>query len=190
MGKVIIDITMSLDGFIAATDIIEDQPMGKDGQRLHHWLFGAKTATDEELLHDLMEAIGAVILGNRTYTTAINKAWEGISPFEVPAFVICNDLPGTTVKGFSYVIDGIIHALKKAKEVAGEKNIWIMGGADIIQQYLKARLVDELHVHIAPVLFCGGTQLFDHTGTTHIELNKIKVANTPEATHMKFEIVK
>jgi dihydrofolate reductase len=190
MKKVISNITMSLDGFIAGPDISGKQPMGKDGIRLHNWIFNSKTDIDSNLLNEVIESSGAVIVGSRTYLTAIEDAWEGVSPFTIPAFVICHNLPAKAVNGFAYVTDGIESTLNKAKVASGDKNIWVMGGANIIQQYLNAKLLDSLHIHIAPVLFANGTRLFDKIGIDQIELKKIKVIDAPGATHIEYEIEK
>ena len=190
MQKIILDITMSLDGFIAGPDITTKQPMGKDGQRLHEWIFNKKTDTDTKLITEIVQSSGAVIVGSRTYVTAIDKAWEGASPFGVPAFVVCTNLPETIVPGFTFVTDGITSVLTKAKAVAGEKNIWVMGGASIIQQFLKEKLFDDLHLHIAPIILTKGTRLFEFIGEVQIELKKTKVTDTPGVTHMQFEIVR
>lgn len=190
MQKVILEITMSLDGFIAGPDISSKQPMGKDGLRLHEWIFNCKTDTDARLINDIVQSSGAVIVGARTYITAIDEAWEGVSPFSVPAFVVSNNVPEIIVPGFTFVTDGIVSALAKAKAAAGEKNIWVMGGANIIQQFLKEKLFDDLHLHIAPILLTKGTRLFESIGEVQIELKKTKVTDTPGATHMQFEVVK
>ena len=190
MQKIIAEITMSLDGFIAGTGITKNNPMGEGGQRLHEWLFKSKTRTDELLLKDITDNSGAVIVGSRTYTTAIEDAWNCESPFTVPAFVVCHQVPGIKVEGFTYVTDGVANALNKAKAAAGNKNVWIMGGANIIQQYLQLKLFDEIHIHIAPVLFTEGTRLFDLIGKERIELNKLKTIDTPAATHIYYEVLK
>ena len=190
MQKVISNITMSLDGFIAGPGISRQHPMGQNGVRLHNWIFNDKTAIDANILNEVMESSGAVIVGSRTYITAIDDAWGGESPFSVPCFVVCHHLPEKPVAGFTYVTDGIETAFNKAKAVAGDKNIWIMGGANIIQQYLQAKLLDSLHIHIAPVLFASGTRLFDQIGIDQIELNKINVIDTPGATHILYEFIK
>ncbi len=190
MNKVVSNITMSLDGFIAGAGISKAEPMGKNGIRLHDWIFKSKTDLDAELLNEVMESSGAVIVGSRTYHTAIADAWEGVSPFNVPAFVVCHQVPAAAVDGFTYITDGIESALEQAKTAAGEKNTWVMGGADIIQQYLNAKLLDSLHIHIAPVLLTNGTRLFDKIGINQVELKKIKVLDTPGATHIQYEFEK
>jgi len=190
MQKIIVEITMSLDGFIAGTGITKNNPMGEGGHRLHEWLFKSKTDTDELLLKDIIDNSGAVIVGARTYTTAIEDAWDGESPFTFPAFVVCHHEPAIKVDGFTYVTDGVVSALIEARTAAGNKNVWIMGGANIIQQYLQLKLFDEIHIHIVPVLFAEGTRLFDVIGKDRIELNKLKTIDTPAATHIYYEVLK
>lgn len=190
MQKVIVEITMSLDGFIAGPDISKNNPLGKGGERLHEWIFHKKTSLDDTLTKELFARCGAVIVGGRTYTTAIDDAWGGVSPFAIPAFVLCHAIPQTKKEGFIYISEGILRALEKAKVAAGEKDVLIMGGANIIQQYIKANVFDELNLHIVPVLFKEGTRLFDLIGTERIELQKIKTLDTPAATHVYYEVVK
>ncbi len=189
MQKVVISITMSLDGFIAGPEISKKQPMGKDGVRLHDWIFAGKTDIDSNLLNEVVKNSGAVIVGARTYNTAIEDAWGGESPFTVPAFVLCHQLPEIVVEGFTFVTDGIESGLRQARTAADSKDVWVMGGANIIQQYLKAKLVDQLDIHIAPVLFVNGTRLFDQLALEKIELRKISTIDTPAATHIRYEIV-
>ena len=186
MGKVFAEITMSVDGFIAGPGISSEQPMGINGPKLHEWLFAKATDADKQWLDELVKTSGAVITGNHTYRTAIEDAWGGESPFIVPAFVLCHTAPAKTIKGFEYVTGGMHEALKKAKEAAKEKNIWVMGGANVIQQYIKAGLVDELRLHIAPVLLVQGTRLFDNIGIDPIELIKQKLTDTQAAVHAVF----
>jgi dihydrofolate reductase len=188
MGKVIAEITMSLDGFIAGPGISSKDPIGRNGERLHEWIFNKATETDKAMIAELKKSIGAVITGNHTYGTAIDtdKAWAGTSPFDVPAFVVCHTAPAKKVEGFVYVTGGIVETLELARQTAGEKNVWIMGGANIIQQYLCARLIDELHLHIAPILLMQGTRLFENTGNEPVELIKDLVTETPGALHTVF----
>lgn len=190
MGKVVLELTMSLDGFVAGPDISATQPLGKDGLQLHHWLFEGKTDVDTQLLDEVVQTSGAVIVGARTYLTGIEEGWGGKTPFIVPAFVVINQVPEKQVDGFVYVTDGIERALAQAQATAGEKNVWIMGGAKTAQPYLRAGLVDELHIHIAPVLLAQGTRLFDDIGTAPIKLERISVVDTPGATHLRFRVVK
>lgn len=188
MSKVFIDITMSLDGFIAGPDISTKDPMGKGGLRLHDWLFDG-TSVDKKISSEQMQGAGAVIIGRRMYETAIDGPWEGANPFSAPVFVLTEVIPEQTVQGFTYVQDGIKSALEQAKKAAGNKNIWITG-ANTSQQYLKAGYVDELHIHIAPVLFTAGTKLFDNIGEEHIELQVKSCIQTSAAIHVVYAVSK
>jgi dihydrofolate reductase len=189
MGNVFLDMSMSLDGFIAGPNITTKQPMGKGGLRLHDWIFGGKTDVDTQIMEE-METSGAVIVGGRTYHIAIDDAWGGANPFKMPAFVLTKDVPENVVKGFTFVTDGIESALRQAKAVAGDKNVLIMGGANIAQQYVQAGLLDEIRIHLVPVLLGEGTRLFDHIGTEQIELERTRVIESPSVTHFKFRVVK
>ena len=190
MGKVIAEITMSLDGFIAGPGISNKEPMGINGQRLHEWIFSKATDKDKAMMADTMNNTGAVITGNHTYTTAIDGAWAGASPFDAPAFVVCHTAPAKKREAFIYVTTGIMDALQLARQTAGEKNTWIMGGAHIIQQYLQAGSIDEFHLHIAPILLKEGTRLFENIGNETLELIKTSVSETPGALHTVFRFNK
>ena len=185
-GKVVLTITMSLDGFIAGPNANSTNPLGDGGERLHDWIFKTKTDIDAKILEELMETSGAVIVGGRTYHDAIDNAWRGVTPFSIPAIVLTKRVQKGPKKGFSFVTEGIEAALAQAKSVAGNKNVWIMGGATIIQQFIKARLFDELNIDIAPVLFLEGKRLFEQLGTEKIELDNIAVVGTQGAVHLKF----
>ena len=187
MGKVFADITMSLDGFVAGEHISREHPLGVGGERLHEWIFAGKTDADSKLLDEVVQTSGVVIVGGRTYLTAIDDAWGGVSPFDMPAFVILKDSPATRVAGFSYITDGIENALAQAKIPAGDKNVWVMGGAGTIQAYLKAGLLEEFQIHIAPVLLGAGLRLFDPLAEK-IELENVMVLQTPAVTHLRFRV--
>ncbi|TFE24734.1 dihydrofolate reductase family protein [Cohnella luojiensis] len=192
MGKVILDITMSLDGFIAGPNISSKLPLGEGGLRLHDWIFGAKTDKDDMILQELTETSGAVILGRRTYDDAIEDAWGGVSPFHVPAFVVSGEEPEEAIgdSSFIFVTDGIESTIRQAQAVAGDKNVWVMGGANLAQQYIEAGLLDEMQIHVAPVLLCKGTPLFKYIGIDLIELESTRVLETPGAIHLRYRIVK
>jgi dihydrofolate reductase len=190
MQKVVVSITMSVDGFSAGPNISKDSPLGKEGESLHDWMFVNKTEADTILMTELVDSMGAVIVGSRTYVTAIEEAWSGVTPFKIPAFVVCHEIPQTVAPGFTFVTDGIESALAKAREVAGNKNIWVMGGANIIQQYLNAKLVDILQIHIASFFFVKGTRLFEHIDLAKTELRKTGVIDTPGAVHITYEILR
>lgn len=194
-GKVILDISMSLDGCITAPDDDVEHPLGRGGQRLHDWLFDAKTDRDAEVLDEWLTTSGAVILGRRTYDLGVGAedGWEeGAGPLgQVPVFVLTHDPPAEAAKGgsvFTFVTDGIEAALSQARATAGAKNVTVMG-AKTAQQFVKAGLLDEIQIHLVPVLLGNGIRLFDAIGTEPIELEHTRVIATPGVTHLRFRVV-
>ncbi len=179
---------MSLDGYVAGPNITKEVPMGEGGEQLHDWLFGGQTERDEQVQKETSRTAGAVIVGGGTYNLAIKDAWGGKTPFSVPAFVLVEDMPDFTAEGFTFVLDGIESALTQAREAAGTKNIWVMGGANLAQQYIRAGLLDELQITIAPVLLGKGLRLFEDTGAAKLE--HVSVVQTPAATHLVYKVVK
>lgn len=184
MGKVILDITMSLDGFVAGPNISNQNPLGVGGERLHEWIFSAKTPIDEAAQQAAHGNAGAVIVGGRTYETAINDAWQGKTPFGMPAFVLIKNVPTEQKQGFTYITEGVTEVLNQAKAKAGDKDIWVMGGASIIQQCIAASIYDQLHLHIAPILLGSGLRLFENIKTKTIEFKNISATQGPQATHI------
>jgi len=190
MGKVVLDMSISRDGFAAGPDVTIHQPMGKSGERLHKWLFAGKTEVDSQIISTIFETSGAVIVGGQTYNVAANEAWGGISPFLMPAFVVTQTIPEQKIDGFTYVTDGIESALSQAQKTAGEKNVWIMGGANLSQSLIKAGSLDEMHIHIVPVLMGNGIRLFENIGSKHIELVRTEMIGSHGATHLFFRVLK
>jgi dihydrofolate reductase len=193
MSKVFFDISMSLDGFMTAANQRPEEPLGDGGQQLHQWAFG-DDRRDREVLTRGVSGTGAVIAGRRTYDDSV--AWWGADgptgPARVPVFVLCHDVPEGVPEGgvYSFVTDGIERALEHARAVAGDKDVTVMGGADTGQQYLRAGLVDELSIHLIPVLFGSGTRMFEHLGDQHIRLEHAGVVQTAAATHLRFRVVR
>ena len=193
MSKVIFDISMSLDGFVTASNVRPEEPMGDGGQRLHEWAFG-EDERNRELLAEAVNFVGAVIAGRRTY--ALSVPWWGADgptgPARVPVFVVTHAEPEEVPEEgvYTFVTDGIESALEQAKMAAGEKDVAVMGGAEMGQQYIGAGLVDEISIHLVPVLLGGGTRMFEHFGSEHIQLESAGVIETPEATHLRFRVVK
>jgi dihydrofolate reductase len=211
-----LDITMSLDGFIAAPNASLENPLGEGGMRLHEWAFaaqswreqhgmsGGEANEDSEILEESTKAMGAVIMGRKMFSGGEgpweddqNAAgwWGDEPPFHVPVFVLTHHARepkpmegGTT---FTFVTDGIESALEQAQEVAGEKNVAIAGGANVVQQYLKAGLLDELQIHVVPLLLGEGVRLFeDHVGTEQPEVEATRVIRSPAVTHLRYRVVK
>ena len=158
MGSVVIDMSMSLDGYIAAPNDNPEQGLGEEGMRLHDWAFDDPSVL-ERVFGNLIEDTGAVIMGRRSYDNSIEN-WGGKGPLgEVPCFVVTHR-PLDGADPVFTVTDGIEKALEKARGVAGDKRIGLMG-ANVDQQFLAAGLVDEIRIHLIDVLLGGGRRLFD-----------------------------
>jgi dihydrofolate reductase len=194
MGKVIFDITASLDGFVAGPNDSPALPMGEGGMRLFDWYFSdAQTPRsgeniDSEIRDQAAQAVGAIVSGRRTYDNA--HGWNGEHPLHVPVFVVTHH-PPEDVGEFNgaFVTDGIESAIKQAQAAAGNKAV-ALNSPDIAQQCLKGGLLDELSLHIVPVLLGGGVRLFDHLGTDHIELECTQATNAKKVIHMTFRVIK
>ena len=212
---VTVDITMSLDGFVAAPNASLENPLGEGGMRLHEWAFaaqswreqhgleGGEANQDSEILEEATAATGAVIMGRKMFSGGegpweedpnADGWWGDDPPFHVPVFVLTHHARepkpmegGTT---FTFVTEGIEPALEQARGVAGEKNVAIAGGANVVQQYLKAGLLDELQIHVAPLLLGGGVRLFEnHVGAQQPETQSAGVTHSPAVTHLRYRIV-
>ena len=192
MGKVTSNISMSLDGFITGPNVGVGNGMGDRGDRLHDWMFDAKTETDAAIVDEIFASTGVVLMGKRMFDVGF-EPWGDPPPFGMPVFVVTHKarepLPmqgGTT---YTFVTDGIEAALELARAAAGDKNVGIWGGANIITQYLKAGLLDEMQIHLIPLLLGGGVRLFDDLDPDQIELRRTRSIETPSATHFRFEVV-
>jgi dihydrofolate reductase len=193
MGKVIFDISMSLDGFMTAANRRPEEPMGDGGQRLVDWAF-ADDERDRAVLTDGIASIGAVIAGRRTYDTSV-PWWGSDGPTgsaRLPVFVLSHSVPDETPAGgvYTFVTDGIESALARAREAAGDKDVTVMGGAETGRQYLRAGLLDELSIHLVPVLFGAGTRMFEDIGHASIALEPLTSIQTPRATHLRLRIAR
>ena len=191
MGKVIFDISLSLDGFMTAANRRPEEPMGDGGLRLVEWAF-AEDERDRAVLTEGIASIGAVIAGRRTYDTSV--AWWGADgptgPARLPVFVVSHGVPDETPDGgvYTFVAGGIERALEEARAAAGNKDVTVMGGAQTGQQYLAAGLVDELSLHVVPVLLGDGTRMFENLGDAHIVFEPIATIQTPRATHLRLRM--
>ena len=190
MGKVLLDVTMSLDGFMAGPSVSAELPMGEGGERLHEWLFKApRCEVDAEVEREMHETTGAVVLGRRTFDVGVG-VWED-TPFPVPCFVLTHEPLDERVEKsgtFTFVTD-VESAFLRATSAAGQKEVRLMG-AEVSQQFLEAGLVDEIRIQLAPVLMGDGRRLFDHLGTERIKLERTAVLESPHVTHLRFRVVK
>jgi dihydrofolate reductase len=198
--SVIATITTSIDGYVTGPDDRTGQGLGVGGERLHHWVMGgvwtyegghdtgAATGADREHLDGLSARVGAAICGRGMFEAA--GRWGGTNPFDGPLFVVTHrmdDAPDPST-GFTFV-EGIEEALERAGEVAGDRDVSIAGGADVIRQALAAGLVDELALSTAPVILGTGKRLFDGF-TGDIDLRIVDVVSSDLATHTRYEIVR
>ena len=192
MGTVIFDISMSLDGYITAADRTPEEPMGRDGLRLVDWAIG-DDERGRKLLDDAVGQLGATIAGRTTYDTSL-PWWGADGPSgsaRRPVFVVTHRPPDESPADgvYEFVTDGIEAALEQAQAAAGEGAVVVMGGADLGRQYIAAGLVDEIQIHLVPVLFGGGTRMFDDSLDDHIDLEPVEVIETPVAIHQRFRVV-
>jgi dihydrofolate reductase len=190
MPKVIFDMSMSLDGYATASGVRPEEPLGDGGQQLHQWALGTDDPRSAKVLAE--SSVGATIAGRRTYDLSV-PWWGPDGPSgsaRVPLFVVSHSQPEQVPDGGVYTfVDSPEEALEQASAAAGEKDVDIMG-ADIGQQLLRAGRVDELHVHLVPVLFGAGTRLFENLGDDHIQLEITRVVEGSTATHLRYRVLK
>jgi dihydrofolate reductase len=192
MSSTVLYMSMSLDGFIAGPNAAIDNGLGDNGERLHHWIDGGQNldkldGADKEVADDFMTT-GAVIAGRGTFEPA--GGWGGDHHDGVPIFIISRHEPAPEFAGplVTYLAD-VDAAVRQAKAAAGDKNVLVHGAA-IAQSMLRSDLLDEIQIHLIPVLLGGGRPLFEHLGTDHIELETVDVARGKEATHLRYRVVK
>ena len=195
MGKVIYDISMSLDGFIAGANARPEAGwagLGDGGERLHDWGFNSADPRNREIEETLLATTGAVIVGRTTYDLSIPN-WGADGPTgaaRVPTVVVSHSVPQDIPGGGVYTfVDSVEAALETAKKAAGDKDIVLQGG-NIAQQFITGGLVDEIFIHLAPVLFGRGTRLIEDLGDEHVQLETTEVIETKEAIHLRFRVVK
>lgn len=203
MGKVALDKSISLDGFITGPNPRPEAGLGDGGERIFEWMMAAsddgasRELSDawDQLFGDRFNETGAVIMGRNMFDI-IDSPNGWVAPdgtaFTWPCFVLTHRPLRDEIKGqtpFTFVNDGIERALAQARAAAGDKDIGL-AGANVFQQFLRAGYVDEIHLHVVPVLLGAGTPLFDQLGTEHIELEQIRHLETPGATHLSYRVVR
>jgi dihydrofolate reductase len=188
MTAVVFDVNLSLDGFVAAAGISADQPLGEGGEILSRWASGPNVARTPKP----PSTAGALISGRRTYDLALPDWGAGGPHPPTPVFVITHAMPETSPPDsvYTFVTDGIEAALERARAAACDLDVRIMGGAAIGQQYLAAGLVDEIVVHLVPVLLKTGMRMFENAERPQTELDVIEVVDTPGATHVRYRVVR
>jgi dihydrofolate reductase len=213
MSTFFLDITTSLDGYVAGPNITLEEPLGRGGEELHEWLLatkawrephgreGGEEGVDSEIYRETTDNVGAVIMGRKMFSGGsgpwesdpMAEAWWGDDPpFHTPVLVLTHhereSVPKQGGTTYHFVTDGIEAALERAREAAGGKKVLLAGGAQVAQQYMRAGLLDEIHIHVAPVLLGGGERLLE--GLTG-ELERVRVAESPSGvTHLKYRPVR
>jgi dihydrofolate reductase len=212
VGKTVVDITMSLDGFVAGPNPTLEEPLGENGEQLHEWALeteswrerhgreGGESNADSEVIEEAFSSVGASVMGRKMFSGGSgpwendlrSHGWWGDEPpFHSPVYILTHHARepekmegGTT---FYFVTDGIEAAVEQAHAASGGRDVAVAGGANVIQQALAAGLIDELQIHVAPLLLGGGTLLFGEGGKP-LGLEATRVLSSPKATHLKFAV--
>ena len=212
MAKLRLHITMSLDGYVAGPDQDEENPLGVGAMPLHEWVFplkefraqhggeGGETNASSAVVQERWANIGATIMGRNMFGPIRgpwpDDSWRGWwgedPPYHHPVFVLTQhareplQMDGGTT--FEFVTDGIESALARAKDAANGKDVWLAGGASVINQYLAAGLVDEIDLSIVPVVLGGGERLFEGLQRDSLRLTQIRAVDAPGVTHIKYRV--
>jgi dihydrofolate reductase len=213
MSKVWFHQSISLDGYSAGPDQREEEPLGTGGEDLHQWMFGLEawlSAHGKEggevnastpIVEELEGGFGAVVMGRNMFGPIGGGDWEDESwrgwwgdepPYHAPVYVLTHhprepaEMEGGTT--FHFVTDGIESALEQAREAAGDRDVQIAGGANTIQQYLAAGLVDEFRLNVAPIVLGAGERLLDNVGELRVE--QVEATAAPAVTHLKYRVLK
>ena len=213
MSNVRFQISVSLDGYVAGPDQTEENPLGVGGENLHEWvvkleawrrphgLEGGEVNASTPVMEEIQTNVGATIMGRNMFGGGPgpwieDDPWTGWwgddPPFHTPVYVLTHhareplEMEGGTT--FFFITDGIESALEQATAAAGQKDVQIGGGADVIQQFLAAGLVDEFDLHVVPVLLGDGARLLENVG--NLELEQLRSLDAPGVTHIKYRVVK
>lgn len=213
MSKLRCHISISLDGFVAGPDQSEENPLGKGGERLHDWVVplaafrrahgepGGEVNASTPVFEEALQNIGAGVMGRNMFGPIGGGPWGDEQwtgwwgdepPYHYPVFVLTHhardpvEMKGGTT--YHFVTDGIGSALEQAKEAAGGKDVMLWGGGDVARQYLAAGLLDELELHVVPVLLGGGSRLLDDLGDADVRLEQVRVVEAPGVAHLKYRI--
>jgi len=205
MSKVFVDVGLSLDGYLAGPNRGPRNPLGDGGTTIHAWLFktatflellglsGGEASPDDQVVKAIMGRAGAYVMGRRMFDEG-EVGWPEVPPFRAPVFVATHSArepwrrKGGTM--FHFVTDGIVSALEKAKAAAGGKDVRVSGGADTIQQFLRAGLIDDITLHISPVLLGDGLRLFDTLRPSDVKLEQQGVSASALVTHIDYRVVR
>jgi len=209
MSRVTCQISISLDGYVAGPNQSVEHPIGEGGMRLHEWAFqtagwreahgmtGGERNVDNDVAATMMDGIGAFVMGRKMFgggDGAWDESWRGWwgedPPYHAPVYVLTHhpreplEMQGGTT--FHFVTDGLASALERARAAAGEQDVSIAGGASTVNQALAAGALDELYLHVAPILLHAGERLFEGVGD--LELEPAEVVASPAVTHVRYRI--
>lgn len=214
MSKLRCHISISVDGFVAGPNPSERNPLGEGGEQLHEWAAslaawrqshghqGGQVNASARIFEESRENIGAGVMGRNMFGPVQGGPWGDDRwtgwwgenpPYHYPVFVLTHhprdpvDMKGGTT--FRFVTDGIESALEQAREAAGGKDVMLWGGAQVVNEYLAAGLLNVLELHIAPVLLGDGARLFDNLGTADVRLEQVRAVEAPGVTHLKYEVM-
>jgi len=204
MSKIFFSVGISMDGFIAGLNGGPKNPLGDGGTEIHKWLYnqkaflellelgeGGETGKDNDIVNEIINRSGASIMGKRMFVEG-EANWPENAPFHTPVYVLTHEVRepwerkgGTT---FYFINDGIEIALQEAKQAAGDKDIRIAGGADTIQQYLNAGLVDDFTINFSPIMLGKGVRLFDNIDKGKFTIDIAEAVNSPQVTHLRYKL--
>jgi dihydrofolate reductase len=203
MSTVFASLGTSLDGFVAGPNAGPGNALGDGGGRIHQWLYaveswrerqslsGGKANRDAELVAENFNRAGAYVMGRRMFDEG-EVSWHDPPPFRAPVFVLTHHAREPWERGggttFSFVTEGLESALAEARSAAGEKDVQVAGGADTVAQFLNEGLLDELEIHLAPVLLGAGTRLFDRVDADKVKLQPERVVESPAVTHVRYRV--
>jgi dihydrofolate reductase len=213
MSKLRCHISISLDGFVAGPNQSEENPLGEGGERLHGWVVplaawreahdkrGGEVNASARIVEESRENLGAAVMGRNMFGPIGGGAWDDEwtgwwgdnPPYHYPVFIVTHyprdpvEMEGGTT--FHFVTDGIESALDQATKAAGGKDVMLWGGGNIVQQYLAAGLLDELELHVVPVLLGGGARPFPALGDAEVQLEQVRAVEAPGVTHLKYRVV-
>jgi dihydrofolate reductase len=191
MALVICDMSTSLDGYVTGPNDSRENPFGDGAGMLHNWMFDAATDQDRAILQEMLDGVGAIVMGRKSFDkNEGDGGWGDAGPVgDTPCFVVTHNKPAASYPPvYTFVTDGVASAIEQAKHVAGEKVVGLHG-ATVMQQALPLGLVDELRVHLIPVLLGGGTPLFGPLDSS-ITLERTNALVTPAATHIMFRVIR
>jgi dihydrofolate reductase len=214
MSKLRCHISISLDGFVAGPNQSEENPLGEGGERLHDWVVqlaawrqphgaqGGEVNESTRVVEESRENVGAGVMGRNMFGPVGGGPWGDEQwvgwwgddpPYHYPVFILTHyprepvEMKGGTT--FHFVTDGIESALEQARKAAGGKDVMLWGGSQVANQYLAAGLLDELELHVVPVLLGDGARLFDNLGDADVRLEQVRAVEAPGVTHLKYRVM-